>query len=421
MSRPQILVHRIDPEIDVELNQALEGTSGVAPVLHFTDSLRQTISAASDYQPVLFLVDLSESLETVRVLVDEVIAVCPDVTVVGISAFGGAANVDESTLMMSALRLGVEDFVRRPISSIDLGGLFSRRLGSRREKRTSAGTLASFISNKGGVGKSTCAVNVAVELANRHPNRVILIDGSLQMGVCATHLNLEPEASITDAWKQRERLDQQLFQQLTTVHESGLHLMAAPQDAVEAVEIDDAFISRILFLARRTYDFVIVDTFPLFDSTIMAILDLSDLAFIVTDNVVPTLKSVRGYFQLLEDVGFPRERWRLLVNRYSTQSGAPAAGEVERFLGQEIDHLIAADNKIVLAANLGQPLMVAKPRWSRTARKFSEMVDSIEQAREEPAVSPVPRQDVEPQPDRQPLRSPEDLSPSASLSGREEA
>lgn len=378
MSRPQIVVHRSDAEIDSELEQACRSIGAAGPVFHFSDVLRDTISIAGDFQPVVFMVELSLELEQVRVLVDEVIAVCPDVTVVGICAFGGVSNSDESALMLSALRLGVEDFVRRPISSIDFGNLLSRRISNRRDKKSSPGKLASFVSNKGGVGKSTCAVNVAVELAQRNPERVILIDGSLQMGVCAAHLDIEPQTTITDAWNQKDRLDPQLFKQLTAVHESGLHLLSAPSNAIEAAEIDDAFISRLLLLARRTYDFVIVDTFPLFDRTIMAILDLSDVSFVVTDNSIPTLKSVRGFFQLLSDVGYPEDRWRVLVNRYTTKSGSPSLPDVENYLGRSVDHMIPLDGRVAQSANLGQPLMMSSIRWNKAARQITAIVDSVE-------------------------------------------
>lgn len=377
MSRPQILVHRSDPEIDFEIEQILAELSGVVPVFHFRDELKDTINSAAAFQPSLLLVQLDEDLENAKTTIEECIAVAPDITVVGICQMEGVSG-GGSTMMLNALQIGVEDFVRRPVSNSDLRELLNRRLDNRREKKATHGTLVSFISNKGGVGKSTCAVNAAVELAQRHPERVLLVDGSLQMGVCAAHLNLEPHATIADAWNQRERLDFQLFQELTTVHQSGLHLMAAPESAVEAAEIDDEFIARILLLARRTYDYVIIDTFPLFDRTIMAILDLSDSAYIVAENVVPTLKTVRGFFQLLQDVGFDEQRWSLILNRFSSYAGSPGVAEVERFVGQTVDYVIPWDKKFVLAANVGQPLLTSKFRWNKSFKALSQIVDSIE-------------------------------------------
>ena len=95
--------------------------------------------------------------------------------------------------------------------------------------------------------------------------------------------------TLTDAARERDRLDSLLIRQLATVHSSGLHLLAAPNDAVEGAEIDDDLMSRVLTLSRQAYDFVVVDTFPLFDSVVMAVIDASDLSYIVLENVVPAL------------------------------------------------------------------------------------------------------------------------------------
>ena len=45
----------------------------------------------------------------------------------------------------------------------------------------------------------TFAVNVACELATRHPDDVVLIDASLQGGSCAMMLDLKPNAGLVDA------------------------------------------------------------------------------------------------------------------------------------------------------------------------------------------------------------------------------
>ena len=95
------------------------------------------------------------------------------------------------------------------------------------------------------MGKSTTAVNAAVGLAVRHPERVLLIDASLQMGVCASLLDLTPATSLTDVVREKDRLDETLIRQLAVPHKSGLHLLAAPADAVEAGDIDDEVMSRI--------------------------------------------------------------------------------------------------------------------------------------------------------------------------------
>lgn len=325
------------------------------------------------------VVELDENVASLSVLADELAAASPESAIVGVFRPDQIPeNVAESTFMIQALRLGVADFIRRPISSRDLELLLARHLRTRHAAPKRIGKTVAFISNKGGVGKSTTAVNVATALANRYPERVLLIDGSLQMGVCATQLNLQPTTTIVDAYRERNRLDELLLRELTTPHSCGLDLLAAPQSAVDGLDIDDAIVSRVLMLARRSYDYVIVDTFPLFDRLVMAILDLCDLAYIVLENVVPTMQTIRGFFGLLDDVDFSESRQRVLLNRYSRMGGNPTQWEVESYLDRGVDHVVPFDKRIIRAANTGHPFVLTASRFSKTTAAIRAVVDEIE-------------------------------------------
>jgi pilus assembly protein CpaE len=205
----------------------------------------------------------------------------------------------------------------------------------------------------------------------------VLIDASLQMGVCATMLDLKPETTMTDAVLERGRLDEVLIRQLTSRHASGLHLLAAPGDAIDAAMIDDEVISRIVTLARRTYDFVIVDSFPMLDRVIMAVLDLSDRAYVVLESVVPTLMGGAKFLKLLADLGIPRERVRVILNRYMNFPGNLKPGDVARYLGREVDHVVPYNKAIVVAANLGRPYILGARRFFGAGRAIARIVDEL--------------------------------------------
>ena len=189
------------------------------------------------------------------------------------------------------------------------------------------------------------AVNAACGLALRHPDRVLLVDLSIQMGVCASMLDLRPPATIIDAVRQRDRLDETLLRQIAAVHSSGLHLLAAPAGAVEAAEIDDEAVARLLTLARRTYDFVIVDTFPMLDRVMIAVLDFSDRVYVVLENVVPTLQGAVKFVKLLDGLGVGRERQRIVLNRQTSLPGSLPPADVARHLGREVNHVLPADKQ----------------------------------------------------------------------------
>jgi pilus assembly protein CpaE len=391
-----ILIAGPDPKLPAEVEAALAGATTERPILHTVSDFRQAIEAARSRRPDLALVEMTSDLRLLKSFSEEVAVCSPETMVAAVfrpDVFGH--DVSESSVIIEAIRAGVRDFLRRPISSHDLKQLLDR-LGERSQgPQRALGKIIAMVSNKGGVGKSTLSVNTACGLAKRRPGRVLLVDLSLQMGVCASMLDLEPKLTLVDAFRERERLDETLIRELATAHDCGLHLLAAPASAVEGAEIDDEMVSRVLTLARRAYDFVIVDTFPLVDRVNMAVLDLSDRVYIVLENVVPTLASGVKLIELLNSLGYDARRQRIVLNRYSTAAGNLKAADVAVQLGRDVDHVIPLDNKAILAANTGRPYALANLRFSSLGKSINRLIQEIDQlhGQSEPAI--VPAQVVE--------------------------
>lgn len=373
-----ILIVGSDSRLRDECQAALASAVDNSPVVHYSADRRQAVELARNWHPGLAVVQMDTDLNALRALVDDLTAVSPSTQIAG--AFTMEAlrqDISESALIIESLRAGCRDFLRRPVSAADLRNLVERLQRPASPTLNQQGRLTAFISNKGGVGKSTLSVNVAVGLALARPGKVLLVDASLQMGVCAAMLDLQPELGLADAAREHERLDERLLEQLATPHESGLHLLAAPANAVEGAQVSAEIVSRVLSLARRIYDHVIVDTFPLFDSIVMTTLDQADEAYIVIDNVVPTLLGIEKLLNLLASIGFPKERQHLVMNRYSTAGSSPRWTDAANRLDREIDLVIPLDRKLIAAANLGRPFLLRSHWLSPAYRRLRQLVKAI--------------------------------------------
>ncbi len=199
------------------------------------------------------------------------------------------------------------------------------------------------------------------------------------MGVCATMLDLKPATTLIDAVRQRNRLDETLLRQLASQHASGLHLLAAPLDALEAADVEEQAMARILTLARRTYDYVLVDTFPLLDSVMMAVMDLSDRVYLIVEGVVPTLLGLVHLVRVLDSMGFPKERQRIILNRYSNFAGNLKPDDVAQRLGRDINHIVPYQKKLLIASNIGKPYVLSARRWWGVGKAFQQILDELPQ------------------------------------------
>ena len=377
---PKVLLVSQDPRLAGELRDAFASIANVRPVIASAADFRQGVEAVRSRRPDLVLVELDADVQRLGTFVEEAAIASPESHVVAVfhpNVFHHGEGT-ESEFLLAGVRAGVRDFLRRPLSSADVSRLFERLGRSAPSRAQRAGKVVAFMANKGGVGKSTLSTNVAVGLALRHPGRVLLIDGSLQMGVCSPMLDLEPATTITDAVRQRDRLDERLLRELAVPHKSGLHLLACPNDALEAAEVDEHVVTRILTLARRTYDYVVIDTFPMVDPVMMAVLDLAETVYVVTESTVPVIRGAVKLIELLDQLAVPKSRRKLILNRYSSFAGNLRPADVAERLGQPVDHLIPYEKKLLVAANLGVPFMMNAGRFSSFARAMRAMIGEIE-------------------------------------------
>jgi len=197
--------------------------------------------------------------------------------------------------------------------------------------------------------------------------------------VCRTLLDLEPSATILDAVRERDRLDGALLGRLAARHGCGVRLLAAPEDAMEASDVDDESLARILNLARRSFRFVVIDTFPLLDSTVMTILDASDLAYVVLQGTVPDVIGTARYLGVLDRLGMTTLRRRVILNRnYPRHAGRLSLGDIERRLGEPVAHSFPYRKGLLVAQNAGEPYALGPGGRIGYGSALRRLADEIE-------------------------------------------
>ncbi len=257
-------------------------------------------------------------------------------------------------------RAGVTDFVPLPASEAELTAALAALESSAAEPRRD-GRLVAFIAAQGGVGTTTLASNCALLLSgSKAAGTVVLCDAAIQFGNAAAHLGLAPDRDLIDLLRD---LDAATTLTPYVLHqpETGLSVLAAPRDPVEAERVTPEDLSRCLIALRRRFDCVVVDLPPAIDLMTLAALDLADRITVVTTAVTPAVVSTERLLRLLEDLGLA-DRTRVVLNQYTTTEGTLSDGLVAQRLGRPIDRVVPYDRAVVAGTSRGAPLILAQRR-----------------------------------------------------------
>jgi pilus assembly protein CpaE len=370
-----------------ELFTSVTGSS--SRVVDNLDELKKTLTATPDEFAIVL--GPGVDLEAAASLADMLRVTRPSTSVILIRR-----RVDTSVLA-EALRSGMREVVEeRDLTG--LGAAVSRAKQvwtalngpGQTEANGPVGQLITVFSPKGGVGKTTLAVNLGIALADKGSKSVCVVDLDLGFGDIAITLQLIPARTMADAVHFESGLDFSVLEPLLTPHGSGISALVAPVQPDAKDAIPATLVGRILSMLKANFDFVVVDTAPTFDEFVLSAFDETDELLLVTTLDVPTLKNVKIAVETLDLLNFPKSRRHLVLNRADDKVGL-SAEEVESTLGMKIEVAIPTSSQVANATNSGEPITSALPRHP-VSQAVTRLAHSFEQKAEEiPATSPKSR------------------------------
>jgi len=222
------------------------------------------------------------------------------------------------------------------------------------------GKVVMVFSAKGGVGKTTIATNLATYMASTG-SRVLLVDLDLEFGDVAITLQLRPSASLGDLVAMSGHIDVQGLTSVVTKHDSGLDVVCAPKQPGEADRIPGATVSEMLRVARRSYDFVIIDTPPAFSEHVLAALDMCDTLILLATLDIPAVKNLRLALETLDQLGHPRDGRVVILNRSDSKVGL-STEDVVLVIKQPIGGLVPSSAHVPASINRGVPIVLDEPQ-----------------------------------------------------------
>ncbi len=297
----------------------------------------------------------------------------------------------DTSVLAEALRSGMREVVEeRDLTGLGEAVKRARELyvavtgPSRPDAGATDGVLVSVFSPKGGVGKTTCSVNLAVSLAARG-HRTCLVDLDLAFGDVALTLQLPPVRTIGDVVALDGDIDADTLQPLLTEHKRGFDTLLAPVQPDAKDTISAALVGAVLATLKAEFDYVVVDTAPAFDEHVLQAIDASDHLCMVTTLDVPTLKNVKIANETLDLLNFPRSRRHLVLNRADDKVGL-SAEKVETTLGMPVAQAVPTSADVAHATNTGEPIAASHPRHA-TSQAYGKLADRLAAASAAPGAT----------------------------------
>jgi pilus assembly protein CpaE len=397
----QIRVLVVDdiPETRDHLTKLLSFESDI-DVVGAAASGREALEMATKLNPDVVLMDINMPDMDGIAATEQLSATVPSAAVVMMSVQGEADYLRRSMLA------GAREFLVKPFSSDELTASIRQVHARERDKASriaattplvrptassggsgegsdELGQVVAVFSPKGGVGRTTVAVNLAVAAATELGKKVVIVDGSFQFGDVGVLLNLNPRSkSIADLVPELEAGDLDSLDTFVITHSSGVKALLAPPSPEMAELVTPAGIKRIIEALRIDHDLVVVDCTAFFNDTTLAILDVADIILTMLSLEITSIKNMRLFLEVAEQLGYEAGKVRLILNRADSALGIRVT-DVEHSIGRKVDETIVSDGRsVVYALNRGVPFFLSnkEAQVSQDILRLARTVTSSDRA-----------------------------------------
>lgn len=320
----------------------------------------------------ILLADLSTYKQQKLELILKVTKECKNCKVLALS---DNPSVD---LIIEIMRAGAKEFVPIPIIKSEFFESVNKLLSEFNEtKKTNNCKIISVFSNKGGIGKTSLATNLALELSKITKENIALIDLNFQMGDITTFLDLKPSFNISYMLENLDKINETfLLSTLERYKKTSLYVLADPPYFKQADNIQPRQITKLFNTLKETFSYIIVDAEASFEGKNIAALDNSDLVLLVSVANLPALRNTQRCLELFEKLGYDKEKVKIIINRYMENDEIKEA-DIEKVLSKKIYWKIPNNYfAIMTAINKGIPVSEINDS-TNIARSYKDLAQYI--------------------------------------------
>lgn len=259
--------------------------------------------------------------------------------------------------LLRAMHLGVREVLAWPISQDEVQAALDRVRGARRRVAgPSRSTVVAVAGQKGGVGATVVAINLALALAELQGERCALVDLGRPFPDIGNFLDQVPCHDLSEVFRDIHDLDQSFFTKIMQPYEDSLAILHGISDFKEQDNINVEGVSKVFKILRSLYKHIVVDLGHIFDDLFFQVFNEADLVLMVTELNVPNFRNLKKFWALLKDWGPSRKKIKIIINRYEKNDDL-GMDQLEKVLEEPPLAILPADhNHVHMAINQGVPL-----------------------------------------------------------------
>ena len=290
---------------------------------------------------------------------------------------------DDDGMALSAVEAGAQDYLVK--DRLDEESLVRalryavvRQQGRPRpaaEQESANGRLIGVLGSKGGVGTTTVACHLAVQLQQATGATVLLVDLDVDGGAAGFLMQAATPYTALDAAENVHRLDERLWRTLVRTGKDGVDVLPSPALRAQAALPPAGRFRHVLRFARKVYRWVVVDLGRLGQLAGTLLPDLDELLVVTTGDLMAVHDTGR-LLECLPSLGLPAEKTSIIHNQGSRWSaGAKLLKAVISLPPRSV--LPTCDNELAAAYTKGQ-LLGAETDFGRELGRLAAAVAGVD-------------------------------------------
>jgi pilus assembly protein CpaE len=386
MSEPIRALVALADEINRDIVEAVLAADASLDVVGISEGFNEDWQAFLEQPSDIVVVACVEYSDGTMHVIDRAVKQRPDRPVVVL------AQSSPNGVLRRAFEAGADDVIALPQTPeslrFALDKVIARRKGASAVAGRNTASLVCILGPKGGTGKTLVSTNLAVALARRDME-VVLVDLDLQFGDVGLALGLSPERTIYDLMKAGPPFDHDKLDRHLMKHPSGVKVLVGPTRPDHAGAVSIEYLRDVFASLRSMCDIVIVDSSPGFTPEVIATIDLSTSSCMVGMLDSLSLKNTKLGLETLDLMGYSTDNVVLVLNRADSRVGI-THDDVSVIIGRTPDVLIPSDREIPRSINEGTPIVASRER-SDAAKAFNKLAGLYART---PVKGPSPPSDV---------------------------